>query len=139
MKTIRALRGTTVALLVVAGALPAVQAQGIPSVEACMRSAAADAAYEAALEAARQQAFDAAEAARQQAYAAALEATRQQVLAALEATLQQVWADHEVALQTAEQALVAAYFAIYDIDGGARNEVPDVMGKLGRVDEFMES
>ena len=43
MKTIRA----TVALLVVAGALPAVQAQGIPSVEACMSYAVADAAYDA--------------------------------------------------------------------------------------------
>ena len=81
MKTIRA----TVALLVVAGALPAVQAQGIPSVEACMRYAEADAAYEAALEA---------------------------------------------AMQPAEQALVTAYSASYDIDGGARSEVPDVMGKL---------
>ncbi len=88
MKTIRA----TVALLVVAGALPAVQAQGIPSVEACIRYAEADAAFEAAM---------------------------QQAEAAVEAVK-----------QPAEQALVTAYSASYDIDGGARSDVPDVMMKL---------
>ena len=74
MKTIRALRGTTVALLVVAGALPAVQAQGIPSVEACMRYAEADAAFDAAMQpalaafkAAMQRALAAGKAAKQQA------------------------------------------------------------------------
>ena len=89
MKTIRA----TVALLVVAGALPAVQAQGIPSVEACIRYAEADAAFDAAMQPAE--------------------------------------AAFEVVKQQAEQALVTAYSAIYyDIDGGPRSDVQDVMEKL---------
>ena len=178
MKTIRALRGTTVALLVVAGALPAVQAQGIPSVEACIRYAEADAAFDAAMqpadaayEAAVQQAqaaFDAAFEAAKQPADAALEAAQQQMDAALEAARQQdvAWGDYEAAykaaqqradaaykaavqqadvaeqqkeqarvaleavMHPAEQALVAAYSAIYDLDGGPRSDVPDVMSKL---------
>ena len=116
MKTIRALRGTTVALLVVAGALPAVQAQSIPSVEACIRYAEADAAYEAAVQPAR----------------AALEATGSPAaIAAFRAAYQQAGAAYEVATLPAKQALVAAYSAIYyDIDGGPRSDVQDVMEKL---------
>ena len=130
MKTIRALRGTTVALLVVAGALPAVQAQGIPSVEACIRYAEADAAYDAAFEAALQQA--------KAAYAAAYEAAMQPAKAAYdvahEAAERQALAVYEAAYEAvkhpAQQALETAYFASYDLDGGPRSDVQDVMVKL---------
>ena len=165
MKTIRA----TVALLVVAGALPAVQAQGIPSVEACIRYAEADAAFDAAMqpalaayEAALPQASAAGDAAwradADAAYRAAFEAALQPARArgsapsvaaheaaheaaerqayavyeaAFEAAMQPAEAAFEVVKQQAEQALVTAYSAIYyDIDGGPRSDVQDVMEKL---------
>ncbi len=144
MKTIRALRGTTVALLVVAGALPAVQAQGIPSVEACKSYAAAEAAAEAAAQqvnaaffAAIQQAEATLEAAYQQAdyYAeqrahVTYDVTIELALAAYKAAMQQTLPTAKAADQQAKQALNTAYFASYDIDGGARSDVPDVMDKL---------
>ena len=58
------------------------------------------------------------------------EAAIQQADAAFEAAVQQAEAAIEAVKQPAEQALVTAYSASYDIDGGTRSEVPDVMGKL---------
>ena len=133
MKTIR----TTVALLVVAGALPAVQAQSIPSVEACIRYAEADAAYEAAVhpvDAAYDAAFEAALQQAKAAYVAAYEAALQQAkaayVAAYEAAMQPAEAAFEAVKQPAQQALETAYFASYDLDGGPRSDVQDVMVKL---------
>ena len=143
MKTIRA----TVALLVVAGALPAVQAQGIPTVEACIRYAEADAVFDAAMqpalaafEATAQEGDITVEAAAllvdffyenaEQRAEAAYEAAKQRADAAFEAAMQQAEAAVEAVKQPAEQALVTAYSASYDIDDGARSDVPDVMMKL---------
>lgn len=125
-----------------AGAMPAVQAQSIPTMEACAKYAEADAAYntveqeaKAVRKAARQEALAAGVAAEQAArdayepggnYNVVLNARNDTI----RALMKKPKAVYEATVNEARTVLTQTYLAIYAEGGGTQSDVWDVMVKL---------
>ena len=97
-----------------AGAMPAVQAQSIPTMEACVMYAEADAAYTTAKQEAN----------------AAYYTAEQEADAVYGAAVQEMQAVYYAAIDEARTDLTQTYHAIYAEGGGTQSDVWNVMLKL---------
>ena len=125
-----------------AGAMPAVQAQSIPTMEACAKYAEADAAYntveqeaKAVHEAAAQEAVAAGVAAEQAARDAYepggdYKAVQNARAITYKTLMKKPDAIYESAIDEARTVLTQTYLAIYAEGGGTQSDVWDVMVKL---------